>query len=53
MVKEKFDKHQKVSKYYESDCLQNFLFFFYVFINSSLKVVIRRLEFILSFQTTS
>ena len=25
MVRGKFGKHQRVSKYYENDCLQNFL----------------------------
>ena len=28
VVKKKLVKHQKVSKYYENDCLQNFLLLF-------------------------
>ena len=47
-------KHEKVSKYYETDCLQSFiLLFMFLLIAKFVKIVIFRLEFPLSFKKTS
>ena len=49
VVKGKLAKHQKVSKYYENDCLQNFLFLLMILVTAKyLKTVIYSLESILS-----
>ena len=48
--KEDLVKHQKVSKYYENDCLQNFLLLFMSLLTASIvKTVKFRMEFTLSF----
>ena len=48
--KEDLVKHQKVSKYYEKDCLQNFLMLFMSLLTASIvKTVKFRMEFTLSF----
>ena len=45
-LKEKFVKHQKVSKYCENDCLQNVLILFIFLLTAKLlKIVTFRLKF--------
>ena len=44
-----FEKHQKVSKYYENDCLQNWVFLFITLLTAPIvKKVMFRLEFTFS-----
>ena len=54
VVKGKLAKHQKASKYYENDCMQNFLLLLMILVTAKyLKTVIYRLESTLSLQIMS
>ena len=49
VVKGKLAKHQKASKYYENDCVQNFLLLLMILVTAKyLRTVIYRLESTLS-----